>query len=79
LSVPCLDCAPEPGETLTFVFDGVVEACNAAREQFGYERTQAISTHLTDQIAKAAELIGQDDYIAVLTLARTKEAARSPA
>jgi hypothetical protein len=38
---------------------------------FGFERTAAISGESADQIAKAAELFGQDDDITVLTLVRT--------
>ena len=33
-----------PGDRLTFVSDGVVEATNSKRELFGFGRTQAMST-----------------------------------
>jgi hypothetical protein len=55
---------------LTLVTDGVVEARNRDGELFGFERTAAISCESANQIAKTAELFGQDDDITVLTLAR---------
>jgi hypothetical protein len=58
------------GQTLTFVSDGVVEARNISGELFGFERTRAISAETANQIAKTAELFGQDDDITVLTLQR---------
>jgi phosphoserine phosphatase RsbU/P len=57
-----------PGEPLTFVSDGVVEARSASGELFGFERTAAISGQSADEIAKTAESFGQDDDITVLTL-----------
>ena len=56
------------GDGLTFVSDGVLEATNAKGELFGFERTQSISIESADQIAKTAELFGQEDDITVLTL-----------
>ena len=53
---------------LTLLTDGVVEARNAQGELFGFERTAAISSQTADQIAKAAELFGQEDDITVLSL-----------
>jgi phosphoserine phosphatase RsbU/P len=58
----------DPGDALTLLSDGVAEARTASGELFGFERTRAISTHAADQIAKAAELFGQEDDITVLTL-----------
>jgi hypothetical protein len=58
------------GDRLTFVSDGVLEASNAKGELFGFERTQSISAESANQIAKAAELFGQEDDITVLTLTR---------
>jgi serine phosphatase RsbU (regulator of sigma subunit) len=58
-----------PGDTLTLLTDGVLEARNAEGELFGFERTAAISGTSADQIAKTAELFGQEDDITVLTLA----------
>ncbi len=57
-----------PGDTLTFLSDGVVEAQNAARELFGFERTRRISTQSAEAIAAAAQAFGQEDDITVLTL-----------
>ncbi len=57
-----------PGDRLTFVSDGVVEATNAKGELYGFERTRAISAESAYQIAKAAEQFGQEDDITVLTL-----------
>jgi sigma-B regulation protein RsbU (phosphoserine phosphatase) len=69
----------ESNQTLTFVSDGVVEARNAAGELFGFERTRAISAESANQIAKTAELFGQEDDITVLTLMREPaEAAPDP-
>jgi Stage II sporulation protein E (SpoIIE) len=56
------------GDRLTLLSDGVVEARDANGELFGFERTQAISGNSADQIAKTAELFGQEDDITVLTL-----------
>jgi len=58
-----------PGQQLTLVTDGVVEARDKTGVLFGFERTAAISGQSTEQIAKTAELFGQDDDITVLTLA----------
>jgi serine phosphatase RsbU (regulator of sigma subunit) len=57
-----------PSDRLTFLTDGVVEACNVARELFGFDRTAAISTQPAESIAKAAQRWGQEDDITVLTL-----------
>jgi len=56
------------GDTLTLLSDGVVEARNPSGELFGFERTAAISGETASQVAKAAELFGQEDDITVLTL-----------
>ena len=63
------------GDKLTLLSDGVVEARNPAGELFGFERTAAISSKTADQIAKTAELFGQEDDITVLTLTRLAELA----
>ena len=57
-----------PGDTLTFLSDGVVEARNLAGELFGFDRTCAISSQSAQQIAEAARNFGQEDDITVLTL-----------
>jgi hypothetical protein len=58
-----------PGQQLTLVTDGVVEARDKSGALFGFERTASISNQSTDQIAATAQLFGQDDDITVLTLA----------
>ena len=57
-----------PGDTLTFLSDGVVEARNPAGELFGFDRTRSISMQSADDIARAAQAFGQQDDITVLTL-----------
>jgi serine phosphatase RsbU (regulator of sigma subunit) len=57
-----------PGQQLTLMTDGVVEARSASGELFGFERTAAISTQSADEIAAAAQSFGQEDDITVLTL-----------
>jgi hypothetical protein len=58
-----------PGDTLTFLSDGVVEARNPSGELFGFDRTAAISTQSAESIAAAAQAFGQEDDITVLSLA----------
>jgi Stage II sporulation protein E (SpoIIE) len=58
-----------PGETLTLITDGVVEATDPqTKELFGFDRTLAISHLPAHQIAAVAQTFGQEDDIAVLTL-----------
>jgi phosphoserine phosphatase RsbU/P len=57
-----------PGDTLTFLSDGVVEARNASGELFGFERARRIAAQPAEQIALAAQAFGQEDDITVLTL-----------
>ena len=59
-----------PGGRFTFYTDGVVEAQNANRELFGFDRAQAISTHSAAEIAEAAVHFGQSDDITVVTIER---------
>jgi hypothetical protein len=67
----------EPGDRLTFVSDGVVEAANEKRELFGFARTLAISQEPAHAIAEAAKQFGQQDDISVLSVTRSgvREAA----
>jgi hypothetical protein len=58
-----------PGDTLTLLSDGVVEA-QANGELFGFDRTRAISQQSAEQIAVEAQRFGQQDDITVLTLTR---------
>lgn len=57
-----------PGDRLTLLTDGVVEARNARGELFGFERTRALSTHDADHVAAAAQRFGQEDDITVLSV-----------
>lgn len=57
-----------PGDLLTFLSDGVVEARNKSGELFGFDRTAALSTDSAQNIAGAAQRFGQEDDITVLTL-----------
>jgi hypothetical protein len=59
-----------PGQTLTLITDGVVEATNpTTRGLFGFDRTLAISHLPAHEIASTAQTFGQEDDIAVLTIA----------
>jgi hypothetical protein len=59
-----------PGECLTLLTDGVVEARNQEGELFGFDRTQALSRASAKEIAQAAQAFGQDDDITVVCLTR---------
>lgn len=61
------------GERFTFVSDGVVEAENARRELFGFDRTRELSTKSVQEIAEAAKAWGQNDDITVVTVRRTPQ------
>jgi serine phosphatase RsbU (regulator of sigma subunit) len=58
----------EPGDTLTFLSDGVVEAQAASGEMFGFDRTREISGQSARSIAEKARIFGQADDITVLTV-----------
>jgi Stage II sporulation protein E (SpoIIE) len=60
----------QPGDRLTFVSDGVVEATNEKRELFGFARTQQISNQSAATIAETAQKFGQEDDITVVTIIR---------
>jgi len=57
-----------PGDTLTFLSDGVVEAQSSTGELLGFDRTRQISAQSAEQIAAIAQAHGQQDDITVLTL-----------
>ncbi len=57
-----------PGDRVTFLSDGVLEARNEDGGFFGFERTRAISGQRAEAIANAAHQFGQEDDITVLTL-----------
>jgi len=59
-----------PGDRLTLITDGVLEARDAQTgDLFGFERTLAISGETAGVIADTAQRFGQEDDIAVLTVA----------
>jgi hypothetical protein len=60
----------EPGEHLTFISDGVLEATNPHKELFGFDRTLKISMEPANHIAEAACSFGQEDDITVITVER---------
>jgi sigma-B regulation protein RsbU (phosphoserine phosphatase) len=57
-----------PGEQLTLLTDGVVEARDKAGALLSFERSAALSIQPAEAIARAAQAFGQDDDITVLTL-----------
>lgn len=59
------------GSRLAFFSDGVVEARSPSGELFGFDRSQAISTHSAAAIADDAVRFGQSDDITVVTVERT--------
>lgn len=68
----------EPGDMLTFLSDGVVEARSPSGELFGFERTQEISNRPASVIAETAQQYGQNDDITVLSLTRIAEPLDAP-
>ena len=68
-----------PGDKMTFISDGVVEATNEKRELFGFARAQAISSQSAQDIASAAKTFGQEDDISVLSVTRTGNLKAVPA
>jgi hypothetical protein len=57
-----------PGDRLTFVSDGVVEAQSRTGELFGFDRTRSMSRQPAPRIAEAARAFGQIDDITVVTV-----------
>lgn len=62
----------DPGDRLTLLSDGVLEARDAHGVLFGFERTRAISAQSAESIAAAALKFGQEDDITVLILSRVE-------
>jgi hypothetical protein len=58
----------QPGDRLTFLTDGVVEAMNSANELFGFDRVRSISNLAAAAIVQHAQTFGQNDDITVLTI-----------
>lgn len=69
----------QPGDRLTFVSDGVVEAQARGGELFGFERTRAMSREPAETIADAAQRFGQEDDITVVTVEFRGAATVNPA
>ena len=61
-------CNLAPGDRLTFVSDGVVEARSRSGELFGFDRTRNMSRDPAARIAEAARKFGQSDDITVVTV-----------
>jgi serine phosphatase RsbU (regulator of sigma subunit) len=57
-----------PGDHVTFLTDGVIEAMNLANELFGFARAQQISGQAAGSIAQQAQSFGQNDDITVLSV-----------
>jgi serine phosphatase RsbU (regulator of sigma subunit) len=60
-----------PGDSLTLISDGVVEAEDGKRELFGFARTMRLCGKSARDIAETAKAWGQTDDITVVTLRRT--------
>jgi serine phosphatase RsbU (regulator of sigma subunit) len=58
----------QPGDRLTFLTDGVVEAMNSGNELFGFDRACTISNQPAAAIAQQAQAFGQNDDITVLSI-----------
>jgi serine phosphatase RsbU (regulator of sigma subunit) len=58
----------QPGDRLTFLTDGVVEAMNSQNELFGFDRARTISNLPAAAIVQQAQAFGQNDDITVLTI-----------
>jgi serine phosphatase RsbU (regulator of sigma subunit) len=63
----------EHEDRLVLISDGIVEAMDANRQLFGFERIQALlNKHVTAiEVADAAQNFGQEDDISVIAVART--------
>jgi hypothetical protein len=68
----------QPGDHLTFMTDGVVEAMNADNELFGFERARSISDQPAAAIAQQAQAYGQNDDITVLRIEFIGAASEAP-
>jgi len=57
-----------PGQQITLITDGVVEARDKTGALFGFERTAGLSIQPAEAIVRAAQTFGQEDDITALTL-----------
>jgi hypothetical protein len=67
----------EPGDRLTFLTDGVVEAMNSQNELFGFDRARIISNQPAAAIVRQAQAFGQNDDITVLSIEFTGAATEA--
>jgi hypothetical protein len=72
IDFPILNFQISPGDTLTLISDGILEAQKPDGELFGFERiTEHLAANSTaSSLATAAQDFGQEDDITVLTIAR---------
>jgi hypothetical protein len=56
----------KPGDRLTFLTDGVVEATSQSGELFGFERARDVSHRAASVVVQQAQTFGQEDDITVL-------------
>jgi serine phosphatase RsbU (regulator of sigma subunit) len=70
---PILHFRIDPGDTLTLISDGILEAQTPDGELFGFDRISELLSRTTSAatLADAAQSFGQEDDITVLTIART--------
>jgi hypothetical protein len=68
----------QPGDRLTFLTDGVVEAMNSQNELFGFDRARTISNQPAAAIARQAQAFGQHDDITVLSIEFTGAPSEAP-
>jgi phosphoserine phosphatase RsbU/P len=66
-----------PGQRLTLVSDGVLEAQSPSGELLGFDRTRELSTKPAAAIAAAAQAFGQNDDITVVTVQYRGESSPS--
>jgi hypothetical protein len=66
------------GSRILFYSDGIVEAQNARRELFGFERTRKLSAEPVAKIVESARLFGQQDDMTAISITRVAEAGVSP-
>jgi hypothetical protein len=60
-----------PGQQVTLITDGVVEARDKTGALFGFDRTARLSVQPAEEIVRAAQSFGQEDDITALTLMAT--------
>jgi hypothetical protein len=60
-----------PGDKLTFLTDGIVEARNPSGELFGFERARIVCNEPIAEIVRRAQQFGQNDDITALRVAYT--------